>query len=66
LGGSVDLLGGRKALQRGPGQAGSMGLKVNHMMFNKAKWQVLHFGHNNPMQHSRLGKAAWRIRTWGC
>ncbi|KAJ7401725.1 hypothetical protein BTVI_93666 [Pitangus sulphuratus] len=46
LGGSIDLLGDRKALQR------------NLDRFNKAKCQVLPLGHDNPMQCYELG-AEW-------
>ncbi|TRZ19001.1 hypothetical protein HGM15179_008133 [Zosterops borbonicus] len=54
LGACINHLEDRRALQRDLEWLGRWA-ESNKMKFNESKCRVLHFGHNNPLQHYRLG-----------
>ncbi|KAJ7427172.1 hypothetical protein WISP_09267 [Willisornis vidua] len=66
---SVDLLEGRKSLQRDLDRL-TQWAKVNGMRFHKAKCWILPLNHSNPRQCCSLGEkwleSCLAERTWDC
>ena len=62
LGGSINLLKGRKALQRDLTKIGlDCWTETNSMVFNKTKCQVLHFNHNPHAMLQARGRVAGKL-----
>jgi len=55
LGRSIDVLEGRKVLQKDLDRLDQWA-EANCRRLNKVDCQVLHLGHNSPMKHYRLGE----------
>lgn len=67
--GNMDLLEGRKALQRDLDRLNQLD-EASRMRFSGAKCQVLHLDHNSLREHAGLGKSgckvAWQKSTREC
>ncbi|KAJ7409194.1 rna-directed dna polymerase from mobile element jockey-like [Willisornis vidua] len=63
LGGAVDLLEGRDALQRDLDKLQDWTI-TNHMKLNKGKYQIVHLGWATLVVHTDWGMRCWRAVPW--